>query len=81
MTNPLLIRKITAAATSSGDDLRERWAGTLRTVAERDRGISGLLRGTAARLLMDDGRISAEQAARLMGLALSAGTGPAEAAA
>ncbi|MEV6005421.1 DUF5682 family protein [Streptomyces sp. NPDC051976] len=67
--------------TPSGDDLRERWAGTLRRVAERDRGISGLLRGTAARLLMDDGRISAEQAARLMGLALSAGTGPAEAAA
>ncbi|WP_223187334.1 DUF5682 family protein, partial [Streptomyces sp. CBMA29] len=66
---------------ASGGDLRERWAGTLRGLAERDGAIPGLLRGAATRLLMDDGRIEAEDAARLMGLALSPGTGPAEGAA
>jgi hypothetical protein len=67
--------------------LRERWAAALRGLAERgDRpggapgGIPGLLRGAAARLLLDDGRLDAVQAARLMGLALSPGTPPAEAA-
>ncbi|CAG6396684.1 DUF5682 family protein [Streptomyces cocklensis] len=60
--------------------LRDRWAAALRSVAERDGGIPGLLRGAAARLLRDDGRLDAEEAARLMGLALSAGTGPAESA-
>lgn len=60
--------------------LRDRWASALRTLAGSDGGIPGLLRGAAARLLMDDGRLDADQAARLMGLALSAGTGPAESA-
>ncbi|WP_234343507.1 DUF5682 family protein [Streptomyces sp. NRRL F-5123] len=67
--------------------LRDRWAAALRGLAERaDRpggapgGIPGLLRGAAARLLLDDGRLTAEQAARLMGLTLSPGTAPAEAA-
>ncbi|SHK63701.1 DUF5682 family protein [Actinacidiphila paucisporea] len=60
--------------------LRDRWAAALRSVAERDGGIPGLLRGAAARLLRDDGRLEADQAARLMGLALSPGTGPAESA-
>ncbi|WP_333767886.1 DUF5682 family protein [Streptomyces sp. IBSBF 2435] len=60
--------------------LRDRWAAALRTLADRDEAIPGLLRGAAARLLLDDGRLDAEQAARLMGLALSAGTGPAESA-
>ncbi|MFC5766406.1 DUF5682 family protein [Actinacidiphila bryophytorum] len=60
--------------------LRDRWAAALRSVAERDGGIPGLLRGAAARLLRDDGRLAADEAARLMGLALSAGTGPAESA-
>lgn len=68
-------------AETAGGELRERWAATLRALAERDGAISGLLRGAAARLLMDDGRIAAEDAARLMGLALSPGTGPAESAA
>lgn len=62
------------------DDLRERWAGMLRALAERDGAIPGLLRGAAARLLLDDGRLAAEEVARLMGLALSPGTGPLEAA-
>ncbi|MEW2519720.1 DUF5682 family protein [Actinacidiphila alni] len=70
-----------ASAPAPGADLRERWAGTLRALAERDGAIPGLLRGAATRLLMDDGRIEAEDAARLMGLALSPGTGPAEGAA
>lgn len=60
--------------------LRDRWAAALMTLAERDGGIAGLLRGAAVRLLMDDGRLEPDQAARLMGLALSAGAGPAEAA-
>ncbi|MCL2554361.1 MAG: DUF5682 family protein, partial [Actinomycetia bacterium] len=62
-------------------ELRDRWAAVLRSLAERDGAIPGLLRGAAARLLMDDGRLDAGEAARLMGLALSPGTGPAEAAA
>ncbi len=62
-------------------DLRARWAAMLRSLAERDGAIPGLLRGAAARLLLDEDRLSAEEAARLMGLALSPGTGPAEAAA
>lgn len=70
-----------APAAVGGSDLRNRWAGMLRALAERDGAIPGLLRGAAARLLMDDGRLGAEEAARLMGLALSPGTGPAEAAA
>jgi hypothetical protein len=65
-----------------GDDaLRDRWAGVLRTLAVRDRGVPGLLRGSAARLLLDDGRLDPAEMARLMGLALSHGTPPQEAAA
>ncbi|WP_407642866.1 DUF5682 family protein [Actinacidiphila yanglinensis] len=60
--------------------LRDRWAGMLRALAERDGAVPGLLRGAAARLLLDEGRLDAAEAARLMGLALSPGTGPAEAA-
>ncbi|KOT58178.1 MULTISPECIES: DUF5682 family protein [Streptomyces] len=59
--------------------LRERWAGVLRKLAEREP-VPGLLRGRAVRLLLDDGRLAPEDAERLMGLALSAGTPPAEAA-
>ncbi|WP_406268084.1 DUF5682 family protein [Actinacidiphila glaucinigra] len=65
-----------------GDDaLRDRWAGVLRKLAVRDRGIPGLLRGSAARLLLDDARLEPGEVARLMGLALSHGTAPQEAAA
>jgi hypothetical protein len=69
-----------AVALLPDPELRERWAAALRSLADRDDAIPGLLRGAAARLLMDDGQLDAAQAARLMGLALSAGTGPAEAA-
>ncbi|MEU2512718.1 DUF5682 family protein [Streptomyces syringium] len=63
---------------SSG--LRGRWAGVLGVLAERE-GLPGVIRGRAARLLLDDGRLAEDRAARLMGLALSVGTEPAEAAA
>jgi hypothetical protein len=67
------------AETARGD-LRERWAGVLRTLAERA-GMPGLISGRAARLLLDDGRLAQDEAARLMSLALSPGTAPTEAAA
>ncbi|MFJ7151894.1 DUF5682 family protein [Streptomyces sp. NPDC100445] len=60
--------------------LRDRWRGVLRTLASRDTA-SGVIRGRAVRLLLDDGVLRAEEAARLMGLALSPGTPPAAAAA
>ncbi|WP_245872365.1 DUF5682 family protein, partial [Streptomyces alboverticillatus] len=62
------------------DPLRDRWAAVLATLAERD-GLPGGIRGRAARLLLDDERLTHERAARLMGLVLSVGTAPAEAAA
>lgn len=40
-----------------------------------------MIRGRATRLLLDDGRLAEDDAARLMGLALSPGTPPADAAA
>ncbi|MFG2226874.1 DUF5682 family protein [Streptomyces sp. NPDC048644] len=62
-----------------GDGLRDRWSRVLRAVAERD-SLPGLLRGRAARLLLDDGRLGEGGAERLMGLALSQGVQPAVAA-
>ncbi|MGW2325377.1 DUF5682 family protein [Streptomyces sp. NPDC001700] len=71
-----------AEAAASGGPLRGRWAGVLRGIAGRDGGsaVPGLLRGRAARLLLDDGRLAEDEAARLMRLALSPGTAPPEAA-
>jgi hypothetical protein len=68
------------AGAAPGGGLRERWAQMVRALAERDGAIPGLLRGAAARLLVDEGRLPADEAARLMGLALSPGAGPVEAA-
>ncbi|MFJ3662038.1 DUF5682 family protein [Streptomyces sp. NPDC090119] len=62
------------------DDLRPRWRAVLRTLSQRDT-VPGLLRGRAVRLLLDDGVLEAEDVARLMGLALSPGTAPGDAAA
>ncbi|MFJ8671162.1 DUF5682 family protein [Streptomyces sp. NPDC093589] len=59
--------------------LRSRWAGVLRSVAGRDT-VPGLIRGRASRLLLDDGELGEEGAEHLMGLALSPGTPPADAA-
>ncbi|MGW7429401.1 DUF5682 family protein [Streptomyces sp. NPDC054861] len=60
--------------------LLDRWAGVLRGLADRG-SVPGALRGRSARLLLDDDRLDEDEAARLMGLALSPGTPPADAAA
>ncbi|WP_326618992.1 DUF5682 family protein [Streptomyces decoyicus] len=59
--------------------LRARWAGVLRAVSERD-AVPGLIRGRAARLLLDEGELGDGGAERLMGLALSPGTSATDAA-
>ncbi|MFF8998975.1 DUF5682 family protein [Streptomyces achromogenes] len=68
------------AGRSVGGGLRERWRGVLRALSLRDTA-PGVIRGRAVRLLLDDGALPPEEAARLMGLALSPGTPPAAAAA
>ncbi|MEV7502925.1 DUF5682 family protein [Streptomyces sp. NPDC093018] len=60
--------------------LRQRWRVVLRGLAGRDT-VAGVVRGRAVRLLMDEGELGAGEAARLMGVALSRGTPPVEAAA
>lgn len=61
-------------------DLAGRWGAVLRKLAARDT-VPGVIRGRATRLLLDDGRLPEDEAARLMGLALSPATPPADAAA
>ncbi|MEV5952869.1 DUF5682 family protein [Streptomyces sp. NPDC051987] len=61
-------------------DLRHRWRTVLRTLAGRD-SLPGVLRGRAVRILLDEGELAPQEAARLMGLVLSPGTPPADAAA
>ena len=61
-------------------ELSSRWGSVLHRLAGRDT-VPGVIRGRAARLLLDDGRLEEDEAARLMSLALSLGTPPAEAAA
>ncbi|MEV6792539.1 DUF5682 family protein [Streptomyces sp. NPDC051320] len=61
-------------------ELRDRWADVLGRLARRD-SVAGVIRGRAARLLLDDGLLAQEAAALLMGLALSPGAPPADAAA
>ncbi|MFJ6010870.1 DUF5682 family protein [Streptomyces sp. NPDC092952] len=69
------------AGEAAGEDgLRERWTAVLHRLAARDT-VAGTVRGRAARLLLDEGRLAEDEAARLMGLALSPGTPPADAAA
>ncbi|MFE9457251.1 DUF5682 family protein [Streptomyces californicus] len=62
------------------EGLRDRWDAVLHKLAARDT-VAGVIRGRAARLLLDEGRLAEDEAARLMGLALSPGTPPADAAA
>ncbi|MEU6892815.1 DUF5682 family protein [Streptomyces sp. NPDC046557] len=68
-----------ALLADADEGLRERWSAVLRTLAGRDT-VPGLIRGRAARLLLDDGRLPPEETARLMGLALSPAATPADAA-
>ncbi|GGU83512.1 hypothetical protein GCM10010260_15310 [Streptomyces filipinensis] len=69
-----------AVGAAGRGDLRDRWRAVLRTLSTRD-SVAGVLRGRAVRLLLDEGELRSEEAARLMGLALSPGTPPADAAA
>ncbi|MFB6843623.1 DUF5682 family protein [Streptomyces sp. NPDC056373] len=60
--------------------LRSRWQSVLRVLSGRDT-VPGIVRGRAVRLLLDDGELAQDEAALLMGLALSPGTPPPDAAA
>ncbi|MFF8416086.1 DUF5682 family protein [Streptomyces sp. NPDC015680] len=66
-------------ADTDTDGLRGRWTAVLHKLAARDT-VAGVIRGRATRLLLDEGRLAEDDAARLMGLALSPGTPPADAA-
>ncbi|GGQ53576.1 DUF5682 family protein [Streptomyces flaveolus] len=61
-------------------DLRPRWQVVLRALSARDT-VAGVVRGRAVRLLLDDGALAPDEAARQMALVLSPGTPPADAAA
>ncbi|MGW3356043.1 DUF5682 family protein [Streptomyces bungoensis] len=76
----LLAETLTGTAADAHGDLRGRWRSVLRTLALRDT-VAGVVRGRALRLLLDDGALEPDEAARLMGLVLSPGTPPAGAAA
>ncbi|WP_307544496.1 DUF5682 family protein [Streptomyces sp. V3I8] len=60
--------------------IRGRWHSVLGTLGGRDT-VPGVVRGRAVRLLLDDGALEQDEAARLMGLVLSPGTTPGDAAA
>ncbi|MEU3334309.1 DUF5682 family protein [Streptomyces sp. NPDC006668] len=60
--------------------LRGRWRAVLRVLGLRDT-VPGVVRGRAVRLLLDEGALEQDEAARLMGLVLSPGTAPGDAAA
>jgi uncharacterized protein DUF5682 len=60
--------------------IRARWRSVLRVLSGRDT-VAGVVRGRAVRLLLDDGELTHDEAALLMGLVLSPGTAPADAAA
>jgi hypothetical protein len=66
-------------AESADPSLRERWTAVLHKLAARST-VPGLLRGRAARLLLDDNLRDPDEAARQLSLALSPATPPAEAA-
>ncbi|MEV7420623.1 DUF5682 family protein [Streptomyces sp. NPDC089919] len=68
-----------AAPAPAGAGLPGRWALVLRGLAGRA-AVPGLIRGRAARLLLDEGRLADDETARLMGLALSPAAAPADAA-
>ncbi|MGW2718051.1 DUF5682 family protein [Streptomyces sp. NPDC001492] len=68
------------APTPGHRDLRGRWHSVLRALSVRDTA-PGVVRGRAVRLLLDDGELGQDEAARLMGLVLSSGTPPGDAAA
>jgi hypothetical protein len=69
-----------ASTSAAGAGIRGRWHAVLHVLAGRDT-VPGAIRGRAVRLLLDDGELAQDEAARLMGLVLSPGTAPADAAA
>lgn len=70
----------TAVSMLADDALAKRWSAVLRKLTARE-SVAPLLRGRCARLLLDDGALTAEEAERLLRLALSPGAEPADAAA
>ncbi|MFF3420161.1 DUF5682 family protein [Streptomyces sp. NPDC002698] len=74
-----LLEETTPGAAESGG-IRGRWYAVLRVLAARDT-VPGVVRGRSVRLLLDEGELAQEEAARLMGLVLSPGTEPADGAA
>ncbi len=60
-------------------DLLTDWQAALARVVDAD-AVHGLVRGRAARLLLDAGRLSADDVARRLGQTLSAGTDPGQGA-
>ncbi|WP_447037902.1 DUF5682 family protein [Streptomyces sp. DSM 118878] len=70
----------TGSGPASTPAVRTRWWSVLRLLAQRD-AVAGVVRGRSVRLLLDSGELADEEAARLMGLALSRGSEPAEGAA
>ncbi|MFD5626137.1 DUF5682 family protein [Streptomyces sp. NPDC127072] len=66
--------------TPASGGIRGRWHAVLRVLAGRDT-VPGVIRGRSVRLLLDEGELAQDEAARLMGLVLSPGTAPGDAAA
>ncbi|MFI7599466.1 DUF5682 family protein [Actinoplanes sp. NPDC049681] len=62
------------------EELRDRWLGTLDSVARRP-GLHGLLAGRLTRLLLDAGRLDGAEVRRRLRLPLTVGTAPAHGAA
>ncbi|WP_338900323.1 DUF5682 family protein [Streptomyces sp. TG1A-60] len=75
----LLGDAVTEGGAGNGD-MRGRWHSVLHVLSARDT-VPGVIRGRAVRLLLDDGELAQNETARLMGLVLSPGTAPADAAA
>ncbi|MER6530843.1 DUF5682 family protein [Streptomyces sp. NPDC001508] len=71
---------LTESSAASHGDLRARWRLVLRSLSGRDT-VPGVIRGRAVRLLLDEGEVGQDEAARMMGLMLSPGTPPQDAAA
>lgn len=70
----------TGMGTGAAQGIRARWHSVLRVLAQRE-SVAGVVRGRCVRLLLDGGELGDEEVARLMGLALSRGSAPAEGAA
>ncbi|WP_244177956.1 DUF5682 family protein, partial [Streptomyces atriruber] len=66
--------------TGTAQGVRARWHSVLGVLARRE-SVAGVVRGRCVRLLLDGGELGDEEVARLMGLALSRGSAPAEGAA